>query len=72
MANIIFDIDGTLSDPSERLHFLEKKDWDGFYNACMNDTPVHHVIYLLQELSKNHSIYILTGRPEKIKDKTLA
>lgn len=72
MANIIFDIDGTLSDPSERLHFLKNKDWDGFYDACMNDVPVHHVIYLLQELSKDHSIYILTGRPERIKDKTLA
>lgn len=72
MANIIFDIDGTLSDPSERLHFLKNKDWDSFYNACMNDAPVHHVIYLLQELSKDHSIYILTGRPKRIKDKTLA
>lgn len=72
MANIIFDIDGTLSDPSERLHFLKNKDWDGFYDACMNDAPVHHVIYLLQELNKDHSVYILTGRPERIKDKTLA
>lgn len=69
--NIIFDIDGTLADPKDRLHFLEKKDWNSFYDACLNDAPIHHVIYLLQELKKNHRIIILTGRPERIKDKTL-
>lgn len=69
--NIIFDIDGTLADPKDRLHFLEKKDWNSFYDACLDDTPIHHVIYLLQELKKNHHIIILTGRPERIKDKTL-
>lgn len=69
--NIIFDIDGTLADPKDRLHFLEKKDWDSFYDACLDDAPIHHVIYLLQELKKNHRIIILTGRPERIKNKTL-
>ena len=69
--NIIFDIDGTLADPKDRLHFLEKKDWNSFYDACLDDAPIHHVIYLLQELKKNHRIIILTGRPERIKDKTL-
>lgn len=69
--NIIFDIDGTLADPKDRLHFLEKKDWNSFYDACLDDAPIHHVIYLLQELKKNHYIIILTGRPERIKDKTL-
>lgn len=69
--NIIFDIDGTLADPKDRLHFLEKKDWNSFYDACLDDVPIHHVIYLLQELKKNHHIIILTGRPERIKDKTL-
>lgn len=69
--NIIFDIDGTLADPKDRLHFLEKKDWNSFYDACLDDAPIHHVIYLLQELKKNHRIIILTGRPERIRDKTL-
>lgn len=69
--NIIFDIDGTLADPKDRLHFLGNKDWDSFYDACLDDAPIHHVIYLLQELKKNHRIIILTGRPERIKDKTL-
>ena len=50
--NIIFDIDGTLADPKDRLHFLEKKDWNSFYDACLDDAPIHHVIYLLQELKK--------------------
>ena len=69
--NIIFDIDGTLADPKDRLHFLEKKDWNSFYDACLDDVPIHHVIYLLKKLKKNHHIIILTGRPERIKDKTL-
>lgn len=69
--NIIFDIDGTLADPKDRLHFLKKKDWNSFYDDCLDDAPIHNVIYLLQELKKNHHIIILTGRPERIKDKTL-
>ena len=69
--NIIFDIDGTLADPKDRLHFLKKKDWNSFYNDCLDDAPIHNVIYLLQELKKNHHIIIFTGRPEQIKDKTL-
>lgn len=70
MRNIIFDIDGTLSDPSHRLHYLENKDWDSFYNACDNDPPVKHLIYLVQELNKDHCIYIFTGRPERTREKT--
>ena len=69
--NIIFDIDGTLADPKDRLHFLKKKDWNSFYDDCLDDAPIHNVIYLLQELKKNHHIIIFTGRPERIKDKTL-
>lgn len=46
--NIIFDIDGTLADPKDRLHFLKKKDWNSFYDDCLDDAPIHNVIYLLQ------------------------
>jgi uncharacterized HAD superfamily protein len=70
MRNIIFDIDGTLSDPSQRLHFLENKDWDSFYEHCDEDPVISHVSFLAQELSKVHRIFILTGRPERVRKKT--
>lgn len=70
MRNIIFDIDGTLSDPSQRLHFLENKDWDSFYEHCDEDPVISHVSFLAQELGKDHSIFILTGRPERVRKKT--
>ena len=70
MRNIIFDIDGTLSDPSQRLHFLENKDWDSFYEHCDEDPVISHVSFLAQELGKDHRIFILTGRPERVRKKT--
>ena len=70
MRNIVFDIDGTLSDPSQRLHFLENKDWDSFYEHCDEDPVISHVSFLAQELGKEHRIFILTGRPEKVREKT--
>ena len=52
---IICDIDGTLSNPNHRLHFIqpkegEKKDWDGFFAACVDDTPIPINVELCHEL----------------------
>lgn len=70
MRNVIFDIDGTLSDPSHRLHFLADKDWDAFYNECDKDPVVSHIAFLAKELAKEHKIFLFTGRPEKVRVKT--
>ncbi|MDP6730468.1 MAG: tyrosine-type recombinase/integrase, partial [SAR324 cluster bacterium] len=38
----IVDIDGTISDPAHRLHFVKtgKKDWKAFFEAIPNDPPI--------------------------------
>lgn len=43
---IIFDLDGTLRDPKDRLHFIEgkTKDWDNFYLSCGADQPIRHML----------------------------
>lgn len=64
---IIFDLDGTLSNCTHRMHFVEKstKDFDSFYSAMEEDTLVEPVRDMLMiYYSSNYRVIILTGRPE--------
>lgn len=52
---VIVDIDGTIADASHRLHLIkgETKDWDAFYDAMVNDTPIEGAVgTILDELDK--------------------
>jgi predicted kinase len=63
---VIFDIDGTLSDPSHRLHHVRRKpfNWPAFFDA-MGEDPVHDPIRWLSDILGGHvQIIITTGRPE--------
>lgn len=71
MKTVIFDIDGTLSDPSHRRHFLENKDWNGFFDAMGDDplvTPVAETLFDLYITGKR--IFLCTGRPETHRQQT--
>lgn len=76
---IIFDIDGTLADISQRLHFIqgEKKDWESFYNAMDKDQPIYEMALLLRVLlfttltDTEYEVVFVTGRPEKYREKTM-
>ena len=64
---IIFDIDGTLSDPSHRIHFvrIQPKNWSAFNRAMKYDLPNKDIIWLLRTLHATGStILISTGRNE--------
>ena len=66
----IFDIDGTLADISHRLHFIEqeKPDWDAFYAASGDDSPIWEVITVARALAAaKHVIIMSTGRSEDIR-----
>ena len=71
-----FDIDGVLADCSHRLHYLEKKDYDGFYSdtEILNDNPIIHGLELYEDIcsSPYADVYILTGRPERTQEATRA
>lgn len=78
---IVFDIDGTLADPSHRLHLIQfakndngeypKQDWDAFNAGTADDTPIEPIIAVaLAMQDKGHVIEFWTGRSEKTRDVT--
>lgn len=74
MTNIVIvDIDGTLSDASERAEkYLSKepKDWDKFYAACGQDKPIREIVDLVCALSDSYGIVFCTGRRRSTNDAT--
>jgi len=73
MDTIIFDVDGTLSDPSHRRHHVTggRKDWKTFTDEMVNDPP-HRDVCLLAELLGDHplvnqgaiKLFVFTARPD--------
>lgn len=71
---VIFDIDGTLADCSERRKQLAiDGDYEKFYNKINNDKPKKPIVDLCVTLrqSGDYKIYILTGRKEKLRKETI-
>lgn len=64
MKSIIVDIDGTLADCSHRRHFLQNRNWDGFFGAMADDNPIQAVIDCVNSLSHNYKIVLVSGRPD--------
>lgn len=76
----IFDIDGTLADLTHRLRFIQDHhdaagrivaDWDSFFEACSDDKPILDVIPMLHFLQTFDACILSTGRPERVRSKTL-
>ena len=74
--DVIFDIDGTLLDISDRLKFIESKprDWKKFKDPALKagDKPIKPVIDILLALhAAGHRIIIASARTVSEKDGTL-
>lgn len=70
---IIVDIDGTLSDLTHRLHYIQqdKKDWDSFF-ANVKDDAVHgHIVDIVNLLGAKYEVILCSGRPERCRKDTL-
>lgn len=69
---VVFDLDGVLSDAASRQHFLEgdKRDWEGFFDACGEDPLIEEVARLLSLLDPTLQIVMLTGRPVRVQPQT--
>lgn len=69
---IIFDIDGTLADLRHRLHFIQngKKDYDGFFDAMGDDTPIEPVVWLARKLGTSFGVICVSGRPDSHREQT--
>ena len=71
---VVFDMDGVLSDAASRQHYLEsdRRDWEGFFDACGDDPLIEEVARLLELLDPALHIVMLTGRPVRVQPQTLA
>lgn len=74
---VVVDIDGTISEPTNRLHLLPPPgkgaltaDWNEFNLACDTDEPIWPVIHMVQQLATRYTIWFVTGRSEIARDKT--
>jgi len=68
----LFDIDGTIADLTHRLPHIQKmpKDWDAFFDACGDDTPIQHIIDLAFALCAYAPVVYVSGRSERVREST--
>ncbi|MEX1217698.1 MAG: hypothetical protein WEA11_04155 [Acidimicrobiales bacterium] len=69
---VVFDMDGVLSNASDRQHHLVNHDWDGFFEACGDDEVIHELARLLSLLASDLRVILLTARPLRVQPQTLA
>lgn len=65
---VIFDIDGTLADVSERIRHLKKKpkDWNAFFAGMAQDKTIHSMVRLCNLLyDSGIEIILCSGRSEE-------
>lgn len=69
---IICDLDGTLTNPEHRLHYVrgEKKDWGKFFNEMTEDPINTWCEDILFKFENSHSIVLCSGRPDSFKRHT--
>lgn len=73
---VIFDIDGTLSDPTHRRHYVaglpaSKQDWKMFSDAMVDDPPITEIITLLRILQHHYEVFVVTGRSDEYSEETI-
>jgi hypothetical protein len=71
---VVFDIDGVLSDATNRQHFIERgrRDWSAFFEACGDDRVIEEIARLIELLDPTLHVVLLTGRPLRVQPQTLA
>ena len=71
---VVFDVDGVLADASGRQHYLSgmRRDWDAFFEAAGADPLIPEVARLLELLDPGLAVVLLTARPARIRQDTLA
>ena len=72
---VVFDIDGTLADVSERLHHVRKsrKGWNAFFQGMAQDKAIHAMVRLCNLLREGGvHIILCSGRSEEHRKETVA
>lgn len=71
---VIFDIDGTLADVSERIHHVRKKpkNWPAFFRGMAQDKAIQSMVRLCNILyDAGIQIILCSGRSEEHRDETV-
>jgi phosphoglycolate phosphatase-like HAD superfamily hydrolase len=71
---VIFDIDGTLADVSERIHHVRKKpkNWNAFFQGMAQDKAIHSMVRLCNILyTSGIQIILCSGRNEEHRAQTV-
>jgi FMN phosphatase YigB (HAD superfamily) len=71
---VIFDIDGTLANVSERIHHLQKKpkNWKAFFRRMAQDKAIKSLVRLCNILySSGVRIVLCSGRSEEHRSETV-
>jgi FMN phosphatase YigB (HAD superfamily) len=69
-STIIVDMDGTLSDHNHRVHLAQANQWDEYHQGIPDDPPNLDVKALVNMLSREYYILIVTGRMEYCREMT--
>ena len=69
---VIVDVDGVISDASSRQHLAQARRWDDFFAGCPDDPPLEATVALVNSLSPDITVVLLTARPWRLLDDTLA
>ena len=73
---ILCDLDGTLSDYSERVHLYKDKDYKSFNEAGIHDKPIEKVCEIIRNLHCSYrpvdpiEVVIITARDESCRQDT--
>ena len=70
---VVFDIDGVLANADDRQHLItgSRRDWKNFFGACGDDAPIEETHRLLELLSPETVVVLLTGRPVEVQQLTV-
>jgi hypothetical protein len=71
---VIFDIDGTLADVSERIHHVRKKpkNWPAFFQGMAQDKAIHSMVRLCNILyASGLQVILCSGRSEEHREQTV-
>ena len=71
---VIFDIDGTLADISERIHHIKRKpkNWNAFTAGMAQDKAIHSMVRLCNILhASGLHIILCSGRNERNRSETI-
>lgn len=70
---VLCDIDGTLADGEHRVHHVkgEKKDWKTYFSLLHLDTPVERTVAEVRRLYADHTICLVSGRPDTYQHATM-